>query len=223
MEDVLFDLYIAEIEIREGNSTLFNDSAQKQYFLNSVFEKHRISEETFDTSLVWYNANLDSYLKINNRLAGRYDLLLTEFTEEKERLIASLTVIDTIFLHDPSTFTLQSKLKDNIYGFNINVPDSSTLREYDVKFFAMGVQDSIRPILTFSIQCKDTTFIQRDTLTQNGWFDFRYSAPRNHKIQSVYGNFHLPSKEDNHLFIGDFTISQTKTTIHSDEKIIQSK
>ncbi|GHS95979.1 hypothetical protein FACS189421_00230 [Bacteroidia bacterium] len=86
MENVLFDLYIAETEIRENYAVFHSDSIRRQLLLHSVFEKHRISEQKFDTSLVWYNAHLDRYLKINEKLTARYTLLIENLQAEVQEI-----------------------------------------------------------------------------------------------------------------------------------------
>ena len=73
MENVLFDLYIVEAGMNENSMIFYNDSAKKQDILQSIFTKHKISQTQFDTSLVWYNANLKRYLKINTQVIERYD------------------------------------------------------------------------------------------------------------------------------------------------------
>ena len=80
MEDILFDLYIAETEIKE-NTILYNDSLKRE-LLQSVFKKHKISEQKFDTSLVWYNAHLEKYMKINDKLTERYTVLINTLQAE---------------------------------------------------------------------------------------------------------------------------------------------
>jgi hypothetical protein len=85
MENVLFDLYIAETEINENSTVFYNDSAKKRDLLESVFRKHRVSQEKFDTSLVWYNAHIKQYMKINTRLTDRYDRLIAPLEADAER------------------------------------------------------------------------------------------------------------------------------------------
>ena len=207
MENILFDLYLAEIEINEN---FLNDSARKQQILDLIFEKHRVTEQKFDTSLIWYNANLERYVKINENISKRYDLLMAGLKVESDRLRAESARMDTTFLHTSPSFILQSKLRENSYGFNANSTSFTNVGNVDVQFFAMGISDSSHPVFTFSIQCQDTTFVHRDTLTQNAWFNKQYVLPKNCQVQSIYGNFYLPNKRDNHLLIRDFSVFQLK-------------
>lgn len=85
MENVLFDLYIAQTEISENTTSLYADSASKRKLLQSVLKKHRITQEKLDTSLVWYNAHIERYMNINKQLTERYNLLIDKLQAEIER------------------------------------------------------------------------------------------------------------------------------------------
>jgi len=85
MANVLYDLYIAEAGMQENAAVFRNDSEKKQDLLQSVFKKHKISQARFDTSLVWYNANLDRYLKVNTQVTERYDYLIDKLQARIDR------------------------------------------------------------------------------------------------------------------------------------------
>jgi hypothetical protein len=213
MEDVLFDLYIAETEIRENSAVFSNDSLRKQQLLHSVFKKHRIPEQRFDTSLVWYNAHLDKYIKINNRLTERYAFLIEKLQKEREKIIAQQTTHDTTFLYVSPMFMLQPAWRENIHAFRLDTLRPDLQKKYNVELLAMGIRDSVKPVLTFCIQCNDTNFIHRDTIAQNGKFAKQYSVPGYHKVESIYGNIHLPARSETPVLIGNFAVFQQKTTI----------
>jgi hypothetical protein len=126
MENVLFDLYIAEAEIKENGPVFYSDSIRRQQLLHSVFEKHRISEQKFDTSLVWYNAHLDRYLKINEKLTVRYAALINNLQADIQRTNRSSN--DTLKFSD-------LELKDfitPILTFHIQNNDSDYIRQDSV-------------------------------------------------------------------------------------------
>jgi hypothetical protein len=213
MENVLFDLYIADIEIKENQTVFKNDSTRKQQLLNSVLKKHRITEQTFDTSLFWYNANLELYLKINDRLIERYTRSIENLQKEKENLINRLTIRDTTFLYRAEAFRLQSLLRENIHVFQSDTFIFDEQKKYDLEFFALGIKDTIKPILTFCIQCSDTNIVHRDTIAHNGRYTTQYSAPSYSKVESIYGYLYLPYENKHPVFIAYFNVFQQKITI----------
>jgi uncharacterized protein YcfL len=99
MENVLFDLYLAEAGVTENAALFYNDSVKKQEFLQSVFKKHHTTQAKFDTSLVWYNAHMQRYMKINTQLTDRYDRLIRQLETEAERRARALQK-DSIRLED---------------------------------------------------------------------------------------------------------------------------
>jgi hypothetical protein len=213
MENVLFDLYIAEAEIRENNAVFFADTLRKQQLLHSVFQKHGISEQIFDISLVWYNANLDKYVKVNNKVAERYSLLIKNLEEERKRIQDRLTVRDTVFLFASPVFMLHPGRGENIRAFHLDSTCLDALQTYQLKLLTIGMNDSIKPILTFCVQYNDTNWIRRDTIRQDGWFTAQYSAPKNRRILSAYGNLHLPIENKMPVLVANLTIYQEKTQL----------
>ncbi|MDR0427898.1 MAG: DUF4296 domain-containing protein [Dysgonamonadaceae bacterium] len=220
MEEVLYDLYIAEIEMRQNSQLFNNDSILKQQLLQSVFEGKKITEEEFDTSLVWYNKNLEKYVKINERLMARYDEEIEKLRKEQEAIEKKiemqnelkLTVpMDTVYLFPARNFIFHSAYRENIFPFTVT--DSEQLNEnrrYYIDFLPIGITDSLCLVMSFNIQCYDTIYIHKDTIRSNELYSNSYYAPRKDKVQKVYGNIHLPENADHPIFIRKFSITQQK-------------
>jgi hypothetical protein len=112
MENVLYDLNLVENAINDNYAVFAGDSARRQQLLDYVFEKHKITEQTFDTSLVWYNAHLDKYLKINEKVEKRYAKVLADlFAEDakikREALLSSVGEKLPNFVELPTRDTLR--------------------------------------------------------------------------------------------------------------------
>ena len=81
MEDVLYDYHLAQamtdwMPDREGESN--------QPYLDAVFQKHGITQEEFDSSLVWYNAHADDLKDILDECKDKADEMLQLKLEEIE-------------------------------------------------------------------------------------------------------------------------------------------
>ena len=78
MADLIVDLQLAEAYI-ENHSGEFDTDSSKQVFKQSVFKKHGITQQDYDSSLVWYAHNMEYYTKAYekavNKLQHRYDKL----------------------------------------------------------------------------------------------------------------------------------------------------
>ncbi|MCC8146117.1 MAG: DUF4296 domain-containing protein [Bacteroidales bacterium] len=211
MEDILYDLYIAEAEVRQNVSIFQRDTLLRQDILQSVFDKHSITEERFDASLVWYNDNLDKYVRINERLGERYTIDIERLSTESEREKTEAQALDSVYLYSSASVILSSSLHENIFPFIISDSEElNTYKKYNIDFLPVGIKAPHYPVLTFSIDCQDTIFVFRDTIKNN----FRYSnsqgVGRNYTINSVYGSIYLPVESTEPLLINDFSITQQK-------------
>ena len=78
MADLIVDLQLAEAYIDTHSAEFVTDSS-KQVIKQSVFKKHGITQQDYDSSLVWYAHNMDSYGraydKAVRKLQARYDKL----------------------------------------------------------------------------------------------------------------------------------------------------
>ena len=78
MADLIVDLQIAEAYIDSHIGEYTSDSS-KLVLKQSVFKKHGITQEDYDSSLVWYAHNMEDYIKAHDKAIGklkeRYDKL----------------------------------------------------------------------------------------------------------------------------------------------------
>lgn len=71
MEDILFDYHLAQSMIYDLSRE--DQENKSQEYIDAVFRKHGITQEQFDSSLVWYNRNSKEYHKIYENLKIRFD------------------------------------------------------------------------------------------------------------------------------------------------------
>lgn len=70
MEQVLYETHLAEALIDEYPAR-FRTAEQKQQLTAAVFRDNGITKADFDSSMVWYSAHLDQYMKIYARVTER--------------------------------------------------------------------------------------------------------------------------------------------------------
>lgn len=227
MEDVLFDLYQLEAAINENRSIFNNDSIRKAQCMKSVFDKHKISEAKFDTSLVWYNANLSKYLKINEKLNARYEQLVEELQAEQEIIRQAATLIDTFYLTQKPSVWLSSKKGVKMFSLcNSDSSEINRIRAYDLKCDVLGLCDSLFTALRFFIVCNDTTIIFNDTIQQDGRFEKRYITPAHLVVNEIEALWQLPDSFRHECLIVHPAVFQQQTTIlptDSIRRVLQEK
>lgn len=83
MVDLLVDVHKAEAVI-ESNYNQYSSKADKKKLREAVFLKHGITQEQFDTNLVWYGHHIEEYMKIYEQVVER----LKAENEEAKKLLA---------------------------------------------------------------------------------------------------------------------------------------
>lgn len=63
MSMLLADMHIAE-SVVDLNQSEYHTDSMRRVLKESVLERHGVSQEEFDTSLVWYGQHLDMYIKV---------------------------------------------------------------------------------------------------------------------------------------------------------------
>lgn len=72
MEDVLYDYHIAQGIIA---NIPYDQREQSQKYIEAVFEKYEVTEAQFDSSLVYYNRNIEDIQDIYKHLQTRFEAL----------------------------------------------------------------------------------------------------------------------------------------------------
>lgn len=80
MVSLLVDVHKGEAVTEIDGGHYYNDSLKKM-LKQSVFIKHGITQEQFDTSLVWYAHNMDKYIEV-------YDKVIKTLEEEDKAIVA---------------------------------------------------------------------------------------------------------------------------------------
>jgi len=210
MEKVLYDVYLAEAEINTDYAAFSSDSVRKQELLNSVLKKHKITEAVLDTSLVWYSGHLDKYFKIHENLNKRYTQASEKLKNIEETTTKSNINPDHLILPvEKERFLLRSSdLLHNAYIFEADTTLSRYGGVYELQFNALGLSASLHPVATLCVQCRDTTFVKRDTINQNGLFISSIDIPQGKQARKLYGSIYFPETYSQMMvFIHNFTLS----------------
>ena len=211
MEKVLYDIYLAEAEINANYAIFSSDSTRRKELLNSVLKKHKITEAVLDTSLAWYSGHLEKYFRINDNLNKR-------FTGEAEKLRTQQeTAIKPDINTENSGFVLPvekerfllkiSDLLCNAYTFRADAVLNRYGGAYKLQFQTLGISASLHPVVTLCIQCADTTFVKRDTISRDGLFETSINILRGKQAKELYGSIYFPEfYSGTAVFIQDFTL-----------------
>ncbi len=83
MGDLIVDMQLAEAYI-ESHMQDFTDDSSKLVVKQSIFKKYGITQQDYDSSLVWYAHNMDSYIKAHDRAVGKLQSMQQKAIKSKD-------------------------------------------------------------------------------------------------------------------------------------------
>ena len=185
MEDLLVDIHKAEAVI-ESNYNIYNNNATKKKLREAVFLRHGVTQEQFDTTLVWYGHHIDKYMEIYDRVAER----LRAENEEAKKLLAeenSQTMTqpgDSVDVRKQKRFHLfDSRLPSNLLTFDIATDENFRIRDY----FELRFKVLMLPELNVKPQVYMAVRHANNDLAYN-WVDVEKEGWCTLSVQATRGN-----------------------------------
>ncbi len=152
MEAVLYDYHLVQAMSSEYSSS----SYKEKLFYRYVFDKHNISKEQFDSSLVWYNRYPKHMVRIYTSIEERLEKEIEAFGESKG-MLEDCVSLDVAFLGtdtaelwtSPTTRVMLSNPLNNAISFAFTTPQDSAFVPRDSlvwsfkALFAKGVAEGV--------------------------------------------------------------------------------
>ena len=185
MERILYDYHLAQgmAESQGGDVDV-----TRYLYVQKVFEKYHVTEEQFDTSMVWYSGHADHLQKMYNRIEARLEresnaagLNLTEVDQYSRYTAEGDTANiwrgrEMMFLH--------GNREENL--LTVVIPADSTFRPGDTFMFHITnrfiVQDNRREGYVLMQITYDNDSVAASTIMVNGDFDTKLNIG----IEKVY-------------------------------------
>lgn len=209
MEDVLYDYHIAKAM---GEELSRNEYYKKVLYIDAVFKKHGITEEVFDSSMVWYAHNPEAltkiYEKVNTRLKRERDGVnhLIAMRDNKPKTTLPGDSIDIWSLYRMYLLTgtpLDNKLVFSIPG-DSNFEERDTIR-WSVRFkYPVQRKDSISPLMSMQIVYdKDSVVSAFKRVEKEGLVTLGLSADTLGTIKEVRGFIYFSPEENGQTLLLD--------------------
>ncbi|MCC8143591.1 MAG: DUF4296 domain-containing protein [Tannerellaceae bacterium] len=189
MQSVYLDMQLAEAMIN-ADSKEYADVEKKEALYESVFRKHKITQAVYDSSLVWYGANLDVFVRV-------YDRVLKDISQMQKDLSdmpadpgpASGRDSVNIWNRRPS-LVFEPNSPFNAVVFDIKpeasyLPGSIFVLDLDV----WGVNPGMAhyPEIKIHAEHADTTIMVNDRITQDGPHQTVLRSHATKRIRRIYG------------------------------------
>ena len=139
MEDLLYDYHIVSSMV---NDLPYSENYKKGAYLKYVFQKHRVDEANFDSSMVWYTRHTEELATIYQNLQKRYtdeENRLKEQARQRDSEISISMSGDTVNLwQDQSLYWLTASDLTNQITFDFKA--DTTFKAFDAVEWITDVQ-----------------------------------------------------------------------------------
>ncbi len=197
MESLLYDFHVARsLATNEGNYD--EQNYRRSLYWRAVLEKHQVTEEHFDSSLVYYYSRADRFADMYKHVLTRLqdDALLLGATEGEIGRYATLDASgDTANIWNRAgTHMLMPVYPYNTYSFDISEDTlfrsgDTFLMQFMSEFvFQSGVKDGL---IYVAVEYPDTVFIKQSRFSFSGHNKIQMSSVSKKKPQRVRGYFYL--------------------------------
>lgn len=198
MEDLLVDIHKAEAYM-ESNKYIAHNKAAQDSIKNNIYAKHNVTKAEFDSSMIWYGANLKEYIEIYdnviNRLQNEDNKLLAMISDQPDMYTGLTRSGDTVNIWNKSPhFIFEGKLNNNLLTFL--VPYDDNFKDNDIfklKFKISSQYESRYPtqvILAVKESKNATNYIKKE-IKSLGWDSLELKTKGS--IRRVIGSIYVPA------------------------------
>lgn len=196
METLLVDIHKAEAI--SDNIPQYSTSEAKEQLRQTVFDRHKVTQAQFDTSLIWYSEHMTKYSQIYERVTARLkeedDAVKTLLVEQKSSPLTRPGDSIDVWNKDPY-FMFEPRLYRHVLLFNILADDN--FREDDhfllsVNFSQLpkGTVDKAR--LTLVIKHRnDSIYTVTKEVSHDGLITIEAQAQHD-RVTRVMGSIEVP-------------------------------
>lgn len=135
MENLLYDYHLA---ITMGNDLNYEERYKRELYKEYVFNKHGVTEELFDSSMVWYTRNSKELTEIYKKLQKRFEMaedhMRTQLNRHSGQIEVSLSGDSVDVWSDRDLYWLTSSPLTNKLMFDLKA--DTTFHVNDVLNFS---------------------------------------------------------------------------------------
>lgn len=197
MQKVLADMLVAEA-MTTTNYNDYREDSTKVALYESVFRKHKITREVYDSSLVWYGQNLDIYMKVYDRVVADYSKQIASLGDVQAEA-GPTTKRDSVDIWPRRTLlTLQPNSVFNGVVFDIK-PDAeyASGSSFVLGMHVWGLEDELKykPEIRLTAEHRDTTITVSTQITEDGYHEAVLRTMPTRKVRRVYGYIRMDNSD----------------------------
>ena len=201
MVDLMTEMHKMETII-EMHPELFPSDSSKRLIKQSLFKKYDITQAEYDTSLIWYAQNIETYEKVYKKVVKNLQEEQAELAEEMNKgrnlsgrgnerpgshkmYPASGDTAD-LWLND-RTYMLTSGLNMGYINFEIAPDKEHKLGDhYSLNMKLLGFDNNFVLVLATEYKDGSISFSSRNAVT-TGWINIDLQSDKNRQVRRIYG------------------------------------
>jgi len=210
MRQLLVDMHLADAMISSDPYNFQSDDDKKSLY-QSVFEKHRVTQAVYDSSLVWYGKNLDVYMQVYNMALVDVKKKIEEITviEPENVLTPNADMFDIWSIGKYHEFFPSSLSNSLIFNF-IPDEDYSFGSIFVLSLQVMGLISGMQSPVEVHLRAEqvDTTIMMNNKLYNDGSCEMILRTLPVHKVKRVYGyiRFNESAVPYHKIYLNDFSL-----------------
>ncbi|WP_407405832.1 DUF4296 domain-containing protein [Sodaliphilus sp.] len=236
MEELLVDLELADAYI-DSHWDQFPDDSSRLVLKQSIFMKHGITPELYDTSLVWYARNMDVYIKVYDNVIGR----LQDMNKELQDAPSQLPVQGPAFgsgmegvaanhefaaegdsadiWQGPRRWMLTSGMKSGFITFDLK-PDRESDKgdRYELQYKLKPVRSSFKAFMAVDYIDGSTSIVNRFS-GSDGWNSLALQGDPGKRAQRIYGYIYYNINKGDVAYIDSILMLRTHSSEMVDTKM----
>jgi hypothetical protein len=211
MVSLLVDIHKGEGVIDLNSSSYRSDSLRK-VMRQSIYEKHGVTSEQVDTSLVYYGHNIEKYIEI-------YDKVIAELeTELKDADVAAAgEKVQLAVIGDSVDAWSDSRYRRFAYGMPSDNMKFSFKRDenwesgdtYEWKVYVVNFQYPTKWTLSADYQDGTTDYVT-SSITHDGWNTIKFYGDTAKTMRTFYGVLDHPSAKGSVMYVDSISLVRTR-------------
>ncbi|MEG0949808.1 MAG: DUF4296 domain-containing protein [Bacteroidales bacterium] len=200
MENVLYEVHVAE-GIMEEYPAQYRTPESKQQLLATVFYDNGITKAEFDSSMVYYGAHLDQYMKIYQKVTERLNAqkdIATNALTAYERSLQTPPGDSVDIWKKPAERILDPALLATASVFEIKGDSNFHADDrliWNMRFNNLPVDSLGYVYVSFGADIKDSILQTTGLPAHDGWFTLELNIPKMNSNDRIFGSVALISRK----------------------------
>ena len=188
MVDLLTDIHKAE-GVVELNRSRYGTDSMRKVMKQSVLMRHGVTQEQFDTSMVWYGHNIEKYIEVYDDVIARLEAEVAEVEADQGGARVDMAVVG-----DSADAWPESRMHRYFYGqpdamvrFNLRRDENWESGDiYTWRFFISRMQSPLYYALATQYTDGTSDYVT-GTVSGQGWNEIVMQLDTARTAQNVYG------------------------------------